>query len=204
MKSGSSTSAPPPSPPLMALHLACGICVHRKGWGLGDVAEWQLSRQRQASLATATRYMITDHRHAPSKHNSGADKRVRPRLHVCLLASAAPGRGTLKYIYKNIAPADAVHLNHMGIRRRASHPPRVSSNHLSFLRIQWKASLPKVSFTASQRNEFDCDKRSLKNMRVYATARASVPAAHSIWGQVGRRRWWYGLWGGIILAHSAV
>lgn len=144
--------------------------------------------------------MITDHRHAPSKHNSSADNRLRPRLPVCLPASAAPGCRTPKkyiYTYKHRAGRRCSLKPHGGSKRRLTSS-RVSSNHLSVPRIQWKASLPKVSFTASQRNEFDCDKRSLKNMRVYATARASVPAVRSIWGQVGWQRWWwwYGLWGG--------
>lgn len=88
----------------MALHLVCGVCVCGDEWRvLGEgVAGWQLSQERQASLATTTRYMITDHRHAPSKHNSSADKRLRPRLHVCLPATAAPGCGTLIYIYIKI------------------------------------------------------------------------------------------------------
>lgn len=30
---------------------------------------WQLSQEQQLRLATTTRYMITDQRHAPSKHS---------------------------------------------------------------------------------------------------------------------------------------
>lgn len=54
-----------------------------------------------ATLATTTRYMITDHRHAPSKHNTTAAQ-IRDYNPGCLPTSGIAGRTTLN------VPADTV------------------------------------------------------------------------------------------------
>lgn len=179
----------------MALHLACAVCVCGRRFG-GGVAGWQLSRERQASLATTTRYMITDHRHAPSKHNSQADKRLQPWLRVCLPASAAPRCGILKkYIYiKTSRRQTQFTQTTWGFRDVCRILPSLLQP-CEFPTHPMEGKSAKSFLHRKLTQQFDCDKRSLKNMRVYATARASVPAVRSIWGQVGR---WWRRWYGVV------
>lgn len=69
-----------------------------------------------ATLATATRYMNTDHRHAPSKHSKTAEQ-IRGDDPGCLSAFLPfdkAGRPTLN------VPADAVFTNRTGFED-ASH-----------------------------------------------------------------------------------
>lgn len=94
-----------------------------------------------ATLATTTRYMITDHRHAPSKHNTTATQ-IRHCHPACLPAYLFDLAG---YRTLNV-PADAVFANHTVVLRRKSYPSvffyAFSSNPLG-------AKATKFSFTGS-------------------------------------------------------
>ena len=69
-----------------------------------------------ATLATATRYMITDHRHAPSKHSTTAAQ-IRDCNPGCLSAFLPPTKRGAELLH---VPADKLFTNHIGFEE-ASH-----------------------------------------------------------------------------------
>lgn len=76
---------PPPSP-LAALPMRLTVLYAKPycvwwGWSRGVAAQSGAT----ATLATTTRYMITDHRHAPSKHSTTAAQ-IRDYNPGCLSA----------------------------------------------------------------------------------------------------------------------
>ena len=119
LKSTSSIfQTPPPyslaafQPPMWSTLLYAKPTVWR--WSHGVAAQSGAT----ATLATATWYMITDHRHAPStQHNSSTDKRLQFKLLVCLPTSDKAGCRTF-----TCASKQAFYKPHR-VWRSKSHPP---------------------------------------------------------------------------------